>query len=471
MFTRFSGLRCCGSNWAAGVLHFPSLFSFSFPDCVKTPLCSEDVDTFLSSNPSEQVLISISHYPFVTNFSEGQQHLQHSQRVTKALTFADTILNRAQENAEQVTDSLESLKKATLDMVGEQFDQMTVKLLEFHTGLERALQEGKESLEHARVDKDMLLEGVAQALVNYADFDKGNGVYEGCLRDCTVDVKRSVLRSLRFPVENPGAYLELALRGEEIRPADATSAGGKANFPQVKGPFDLTTISSAVRAQNPYKQNGPTRGYPVPDPYKPPKSLTPQTLSSYQPGFKCCELCRTALSASNSIIAPSHENCFFCFGCLKEFTHTYIRCPVCKTGFSTVIRKSLEDRIPGLIKVQSKKRLRRLGVNLNMSCCECNSRDLFHAHKCPNGDLICLTCCQCSIIINPQAKPGRCPRCGMGFSGDVYVRFNGKQHQCEGCGSGLVLEETVEYVRDRQGIRYFCVTCREGRTAPEYPME
>ena len=407
----------------------------------------------------------------MNTLSDGQQHLQHFQRLTKGLSFAETILTRSQENAEQVTDSLESLKKATIDMVGEQFDQMTAKLLEFHAGVEKALEEGKVSLERGRVDKEVQLDGVAQALVNYADFDKGNGVYEGCLRDCTVDIKRSVLRSLRFPVDSPSAYLELALRGEEIRPGDVSSTAGKANFPPLKGPSDLTTISSAVRAQNPYKQNGPTRGYPVPDPYKPPKLLLSQPFATYQPGFKCCELCRTALSASNSIIAPSHENCFFCFGCLKEFTHTYIRCPICKTGFATSIRKSLEDRIPGLIKVQSKKRLRRLGLNLNMSCCECNSRDLYHAHKCPNGDLICLTCCQCSIIINPQSKPGRCPRCGLSFTGDVYARFNGKQHQCEGCGAGLPLEDTVEYVRDRQGIRYYCATCREGRNAPEYPTE
>ena len=454
----------------------PSLFAFSLPDCVKTPLCSDDVQSFLSSNSSQQVLISISAYPFVNTLSEGQSHFEHYERLTKGLTFADTLLTRARQNAEELSDSLESLKKSTLTLIEEQFDQMTIRLLDFHSNIERVLEEAKVSIDQGRLTRSVILSDVAQGLVNCADMDKGSNVYDGCLQDCTAEVKRMVEQTLQFPVEDAGGYILIAIRGEDMRQPEADMTGVKPTFqPGVTQFAPQAPLSPAIRALNPYKQNGPTRGYPVPDPYRPPKPFSPQPFSSYRSAYKNCELCRTPLGAMNSIIAPSHEGCFFCFSCLKDYTHTYIRCPVCKTGFNTTIRKSLEARIPGLIKVQSKKRLRRMGVGMgmdyNMTCSECNSHDLFHAHKCPNGDLVCLACCQCSLIMNPQPKPGRCHRCGLSFGGDVYNRFNAKQNQCEGCGSGVTLDDTAEYVRDRHGIRYFCVTCKERRNAPEYPLE
>lgn len=437
----------------------PTLFAFSLADCVKTPLCKDDVKTFLSSASSEQVLISILCYSFVNTLSDGHSHLQHYQRLSKALTFCDSLLTRARQNAENLSDSIEALKKSTLELITSQFDQMNLRLLDFHASIERKLEEVKTTLDQGRFNKLKEVSGLAQTMVTYAELDKGYNVYRECFQDCTADIKRAAQRTIRLGIEDPAAYLEFVVKGDDFRPSDTPKPVFKPSTPD---------LPPAIRAQNPYKQNGPSRGYPVPDTYKPPAYTS---IANYRNGLKNCEICHNPLTATNSILAPNHESCFFCFNCLKNNTHTYIRCPICRAGFNPTIRKSLEDRIPGLIKVQSKKRLRRMGYPLDMACSECDSTELYHAHKCQNGDIVCLTCCQCSLIMTPQPKPGRCPRCYQSFGTEVYTCFREKRHQCEGCGCALGLENAKEYVRDRFGVKYYCQKCKEGRSHMEYPLE
>lgn len=409
---------------------------YSLSGTIKTPLCSEDIQAYTSSLPpnTKHVILPIGSFFYVRTESDYKQFQLHQLQMSKAINFADQLIDKEKANAEETLDALERGKKDMLEAVAEDFDVTTNKVRNFHAGIDTALAEARQQLFSARDVKDYALSHAVRALVKCSEVGRLPDLYKGWVQDALPMVKNALGRAFHIPQAEPQAYLMGVLQGKE----DVS--------PPLPSPYvSIHDSESASASMSAFQQNRP-----IP---RPAQRLPPRPINNgYQPPpFRVYpssinyQLCQAGLNSDNSVLASGHEECYCCFDCISKATRTYVKCPICKIGYPVAVRVSLEQRIPGLIKVISKKRLKKLEGAMSL----------------PGDSCACVVCCQCTVIANCQGKPGACPKCGIVYTEEVFADFHRSKHHCSGCQCQLVLTNVADYVRDDSGIRYYCYTCKE----------